>query len=300
MAALLTVLLRPLLSRIDLYKTLLLVVIAFAATLPWDAYLVHRGIWTYPAGAIVGPRLLGVPAEELFFFVVQTYITSLVYVLLNGAVLHAQHLTNGRDAAHARTAGQALLAAGTAAGAWLVARGGPGTYLGLILAWACPFALLTWSLAGCFALRVPRAGVVGAVLLPTAYLWVVDELALDRGTWAIASGTKLGWCLWGRLEVEEAVFFLATNVLIVLGLVAFDQAAAALDAFPDLFPHDAAPVVPPPALLLRAALTDPARYDIARVRGLRAAVATLRRKSRSFYLASSVFPGRLRINLILL
>lgn len=297
-----TFILRPLLTRLDLYKTLALVVIAFTATLPWDSYLIHQGVWTYPPDAIVGPRLFAVPAEELFFFVIQTYITSMVYILFNKAVLHAQYLTNEYDASPTvktvRLLGQGVLGAATAVGAYLVARGGEGTYLGLILVWACPFALLTWTFSGYFLIKLPLVSIATPILLPTAYLWIVDELALGRGTWSIESGTKLGWCLFGSLELEEAVFFLVTNSLIVFGLVAFDRGMAVLNTFPELFPK--VPATPSPKMILQGVLADRSKYDMERVRGLREAVTTLKRKSRSFYLASSVFPGRVRIDLVLL
>lgn len=302
MAGLLTFILKPLLTKLDLYKTLTLILIAFFATLPWDSYLIRHGVWTYPPDAIAGPRLFGVPAEELFFFVVQTYITSMIYILLNKPVLHAQFLTNKHDSSSRsrsiRTVGQIFLVGCIAAGASLVRKGGQGTYLGLILVWACPFALLTWTFSGYFLIKPPLLCVATPIILPTVYLWVVDELALGRGTWAIESGTKLGWRLWGSLELEEAIFFLATNTLIVFGLVAFDRALAVLYTFAELFSD--VPQSPSLNLLVKAALTDPAKYDMTRVNGIREAVETLRRKSRSFYLASSVFPGRLRIDLILL
>ena len=137
------------------------------------------------------------------------------------------------------------------------------------------------------------------IVVPTLYLWVVDELALGRGTWAIESGTKLGWCLWGSLEIEEATFFLVTNVLIVFGMVAFDRGLAVLTTFPELVPGSVPSKIR--ALdVVRAVVVDPARYNMERVRGFQEAVCTLRRKSRSFYLASSVFSGRLRTDLILL
>jgi 15-cis-phytoene synthase / lycopene beta-cyclase len=285
-----------------LYKTLALIIIAFTATLPWDSYLIHHGVWTYPPDAIVGLRLFAVPAEELFFFVIQTYITSMIYILFNKPILHGQYLTNEHDVSPLvrtiRLAGQAFLAGCTAIGAFLVAKGGEGTYLGLILVWACPFALLTWTFSGYFLIKLPLVSIATPILLPTVYLWVVDELALGRGTWSIESGTKLGWCLFGSLELEEAVFFLVTNSLIVFGLVAFDRGMAVLNMFPDLFPK--VPTTPSPMLLLKGVLADRSKYDMDRVRGLREAVVTLRRKSRSFYLASSVFPGRVRIDLVLL
>ncbi|CAJ2503852.1 Uu.00g112460.m01.CDS01 [Anthostomella pinea] len=301
-AVLLTIILRPLLTRLDLYKTLALITVAFTATLPWDSYLIHHGVWTYPQDAIAGPRLLGVPAEELFFFVIQTYITCMIYILMNKPVLHAQFLTNKDDSSPKcrwiRTLGQVVLATSIAVGAALVEKGGEGTYLGLILVWACSFALLTWTFSGYFLIRLPLTCVATPIILPTIYLWIVDELALGRGTWSIESGTKLGWCLWGSLELEEAVFFLATNALIVFGMVAFDRGMAVLDTFPELFPEAQTNLTP--RLLIKAILLDPSKYPLDRVKGIREAVDTLRRKSRSFYLASSVFPGCLRIDLVLL
>ncbi|KAI0119085.1 Squalene/phytoene synthase-domain-containing protein [Daldinia grandis] len=301
-ACLLTFILKPLLTKLDLYKTFTLILFAFFATLPWDSYLIRHGIWTYPPNAIVGPRLFKIPAEELFFFIIQTYITSMLYILLSKPLLHAQFLTSKDDSSlksrRIRTAGQVLLIGCIIAGISLVGNGGRGTYLGLILIWACPVALLTWSYSGYFIIRLPPACVAVPIVLPTVYLWIIDELALGRGTWAIESGTKLGWRLWGNLELEEAAFFLFTNVLIVFGLVAFDRGLAVLYTFPELF--SVVPQMPPPSLLAEAVLLDPIKYDMARVKGIREAVQTLRRKSRSFYLASSVFPGRLRIDLILL
>ncbi|KAJ3562103.1 hypothetical protein NPX13_g8692 [Xylaria arbuscula] len=302
LAGILTVILRPLLSRSDIWKTLAIILIAFFATLPWDSYLIRHSIWTYPPEAILGPRLFSIPAEELFFFIIQTYITALLYILLNKPMLHPQFLTNHEESSPAtrrfRTYGQLLLSAAIIMGGFLITKGGEGTYLGLILIWACPFLLLTWTQSGYFLLKLPRACIVTPIIAPTLYLWLVDELALGRGTWAIESGTKLGWCLWGSLEVEEAVFFLVTNTLIVFGLAAFDRGTAVINTFPEIFPGTSRGMYF--KSFLKAIVTTPEKYDMGRVRGIREAVCTLRRKSRSFYLASAVFPGSLRIDLILL
>ncbi|KAL8740390.1 MAG: hypothetical protein Q9190_006906 [Brigantiaea leucoxantha] len=97
---------------------------------------------------------------------------------------------------------------------------------------------------------------------------------------------------------REAVFFLATNTLIVFGLVAFDNALAILEAFPTLFPQ--VPPLPSPLLLVQALLLPTSKYEDGRIEGLRQGLARLRKKSRSFYLASAFFQGRLRIDLIML
>lgn len=271
------------------------------ATIPWDSYLIRTGVWTYPEDSVLGPTAWAIPIEELFFFVIQTYITALLYVLCNKPVLLAQYLsTPEARPSWARKSARAVqigLAGAAAVGGVLVARGGDATYLGLILAWACPFALFTWSLTGEVILEKPWMSTAIPVLAPTVYLWFVDELSLRNGVWSIETGTKLGVQLFGNLDIEEAVFFLITNLLIALGIAAFDRAAAICDLFPDRFPEPSDRL---PMDLLRARFALASSLDMRRIQGLREAVARLRAKSRSFYIASSVFPGRLRIDLTLL
>jgi 15-cis-phytoene synthase/lycopene beta-cyclase len=42
------------------------------------------------------------------------------------------------------------------------------------------------------------------ILIPTIYLWMVDLLSLQRGTWVIEHGTKLDIQFWGFLDIEYA------------------------------------------------------------------------------------------------
>jgi len=300
----LTILYRPFFARIDLYKIWFLIAIAVVSTIPWDSYLIRRKVWTYPPSVIIGPTLFSIPAEEVFFFVIQTYNTTLLYLILSKPVFHSCYLIE-RKGSHAsppfyfrRIIGQAFLVLGIYIGGVLIWKDGEGTYLGLILVWAGPFALLLWSLSYQFLSSLPLSSTLVPILLPTFYLWIVDTIALRRGTWTIESGTKLGIHLWDGLEIEEAVFFLATNTLIVFGLVAFDNALSIILTFPSLFPI--APGLPSPILLVKALLVDVSDYDQERIHGIQEAVSRLQKKSRSFYLASSVFPGRLRIDLTLL
>ncbi|MCJ1285905.1 hypothetical protein MMC26_005247 [Xylographa opegraphella] len=299
----LTLLYRPFLTRLDVYKILFLIIIAVVATTPWDSYLIHNRVWTYPTNAIIGPTLFSIPAEEIFFFVIQTYNTSLLYLIFSTPTFHPVYLcgesvNGGRALRKWRWLGQAILIVGILSGVNLVAKKGEGFYLGLILVWAGPFVLLLWTLAYQFLLGLPWTNTILPITAPTLYLWIVDTLALKRGTWVIESGTKLGWHLWDGLEIEEAVFFLATNLLIVFGLVAFDNALAILQTFALMFPN--VPTLPSPVMLVQGLLIPIAQYDEQRIEGLKEALERLRRKSRSFYLASGVFQGRLRIDLVLL
>lgn len=173
-----------------------------------------------------------------------------------------------------------------------------GTYLKLIVAWVAPIFLMLWTFNYQLLLSLPRSKTLLPIAVPTLFLWIVDTLALQRGTWAIESGTKLGIHVWPHLEIEEAVFFLVTNAMIVLGSCAFDNALAILDAFPSIF--TTVPGMPGPLLMLQSLFTPTSRYDQERLDGLQNALTVLSKKSRSFYLASGVFGGRLRIDLILL
>lgn len=241
-----------------------------------------------------------IPAEELFFFIIQTYNTSLLYILVTKFTLFPIYLRpKSRDKWISwRLLGQSILGGAIAGGAYLVNLGSEGTYLGMILVWAGPVLLMLWTLAYQFLLGLPLSQTLLPIAVPTLYLWIVDTVALRRGTWAIESGTKLNIQVWEGLEVEEALFFLVTNALVVFGLVAFDNAVAVLEAFPRLFPT--LPSLPSPILLVKALLTPTTSYDGDRIQGLTDAVRILQRKSRSFYLASGVFQGRLRMDLILL
>ncbi|KAL8677158.1 MAG: hypothetical protein Q9186_006393 [Xanthomendoza sp. 1 TL-2023] len=303
-AILLTACFYPLCTKIDVYKILFLILIAVVSTTPWDSYLIHQRIWTYPADAIVGPTLFRIPAEEIFFFVIQTYNTSLLYLSASKPTFHPIHLRgekllhDGRRLRLWRWLGAVFLLGLIFLGAGMIAGNGKGLYMGLIIVWAGPFILMLWMLSYQLLINLPLSNTLFPILAPTWYLWIVDTIALRRGTWVIETGTKLGWHLWDGLDVEEAFFFLVTNTLIVLGLVAFDNALAILNTFPRKFAN--VQRLPSPVQLVKALLVSPSEFEDARIVGLQEALKRLRKKSRSFYLASGCFQGRLRIDLILL
>jgi len=129
--------------------------IAVVSTIPWDSYLIQHRIWTYPSDAIIGPTFWQIPAEELFFFIIQTYNTSLLYLLLSKPTFHPVYLRSERQSTdpngctnkHLRLwkwSGQVVLATAIIAAGWAIYHCGVGTYFGLIVIWATPFLLLLW------------------------------------------------------------------------------------------------------------------------------------------------------------
>ena len=186
--------------------------IAFTYTIPWDNYLVYREVWGYGPERVLA-TIGYVPVEEYAFFILQPILTGLWYLLVRARIEHVP----AEVSVTARTAGAAVWLALTALGAAWVAIDGHWLYMGLILAWACPILALMWGVGG-EALWANRRTLAWAILPPTLWLWVADRLAIGAGIWYIAEPTKTGFEPFG-LPIEEAVFFLITNVLVVQGLL---------------------------------------------------------------------------------
>ncbi|KAK6350299.1 hypothetical protein TWF696_006530 [Orbilia brochopaga] len=292
-----------------------------SATIPWDSYLLKHEVWSYPDHAVIGPTYWKIPIEELFFFGIQTYLTSVLYLVIAKSVVPTAYLpilsppspslsvegeisgtttiNDSRKMRRKSVTGGVVLIALIAIGAKLVQNGGHGTYFGLILVWAGPVLLFLWCLSRHYILSISRKNVLIPILLPTAYLWIVDTLALKNGTWVISPDKSLQIKLWRHLDIEEAVFFLVTNTLITFGQLAIDHTLAVLNGFPEAFPSPISSW-PPIDLLVRGLCVPVKDYPSQRILGLKKAISKLYGKSRSFSLASSVFEGRLRIDLTLL
>ena len=239
-----------------------LAAVAFVYTLPWDAYLVARGVWGYGDGRVTA-TLAGVPAEEVAFFAVQTVIAALWTL----RVLRR----SGHDAVLPHRGGRAAQATGALLGLALTAAGlamlaAPRTlYLGLILAWAGPPLAVQWGWGLDRLLGRWRVWLAG-IAAPALYLSAVDAAAIRDGIWRIAPETSTGWAVLG-LPVEEGFFFVVTSALVVQGvLLALDllarRDATRADAAPTATPRTD---VPPAGMEAAAWFAGPPAA--ARVRG---------------------------------
>ncbi len=189
--------------------------LALAYTTLWDNYLVYRGVWWYGAERVL--FTIGyVPAEEYAFFVLQPILTGLVLY----PFVARMPVRRVPQAGRVRVAGTFVYAVLAVAGAVLLVSGwARGLYLGLILAWAGPVLAVLWAYGG-HAVWRRRRPAAAAVALSTAYLWIADRTAIALGIWDISDAYSLGWDPLG-LPVEEATFFLLTNLLVVQGLILF-------------------------------------------------------------------------------
>ena len=97
---------------------------------------------------------------------------------------------------------------------------GRWAYLSHLLWWTVPLiagqALLVRWRYGTDTGRVLRA-VIPPALAVTLWLVAADHLAVAIGIWRFGPGLHLGTYV-GAVPVEEALFFLATNLLVALGL----------------------------------------------------------------------------------
>jgi len=202
--------------------------IAFVYTTPWDNYLVWREVWWYGPDRVLG-TIGYVPVEEYLFFLLQPFLTGLwTYQVLarrRGAGGHGLREVPGLRVEPRPTRSAAVRVVGALPwfalallGVWLLSFEA-GVYMGLILAWAAPVVGAMWLYMGPTLWRLIH--VVGlSVAVPTLYLWVADIVAMAQGIWEISEQYTLGPRPFG-LPVEEAVFFLITNVLIVFGTLLF-------------------------------------------------------------------------------
>ena len=196
-------------------RTLRLIsILAFFYTILWDNYIVFRGVWSYGAGRVLG-AVAYVPLEEYAFFILQPVLTGLFFFLLRGRdVLTARP---SPVPSNLRVAATLLMLGVAIAGGALLFRGGERTlYLGLILAWCGPvLAGLMWM--GVEKIWPGRRLILVAITIPTLYLVIADRVALGLGIWSISERYSLGIDLLG-LPIEEAVFFLVTNWMVVQGI----------------------------------------------------------------------------------
>jgi lycopene cyclase domain-containing protein len=105
-------------------------------------------------------------------------------------------------------------------GLWLVSLDASLLYLGGLIAWVGPVLALQWAVGGGYLARTPRV-LLTATLLPAAYFWIVDRIAIGMGTWRIAEELTTGIAVLG-LPIEELLFFVSAGVMTVNGLVLFE------------------------------------------------------------------------------
>jgi lycopene cyclase domain-containing protein len=213
-------------------------------TTPWDNYLVATRVWWYDPNLVTGITFGWVPLEEYTFFVLQPLLTGLWLLYLARhlpALVEQRRPVLGCRGAGVRGCGGETLCVISPLppcslapllfflppsligliwlGAVLILVSGwqPGAYLALELGWALPPIMLQLAFGADILWRQRRL-VWLSLLFPTLYLSLADAIAIKAGTWTINPAQSLNIFLGGSLPLEEFLFFLLTNTLIVFGM----------------------------------------------------------------------------------
>lgn len=203
--------------RQGLVALAVLCAIAFIYTTPWDNYLVANQVWGYSEGRVL--FTIGyVPFEEYLFFILQTILTGLFFLYLLSYPQPPSRNLSGKwwlSDGGTRVVASSLWLMLAALGV-LALQQQATLYMGLIMAWAAPVVAIQCAFGADLLMERYRLLAL-ALLVPTLYLWLADRIAIALEIWWISTEKTVGWHVWG-LPVEEATFFLMTNMLVVCGL----------------------------------------------------------------------------------
>ncbi|KAJ3092810.1 hypothetical protein HK102_002377 [Quaeritorhiza haematococci] len=284
---------RPFLTHTQISKITLLVTLALVYTTPWDNALVAYGGWTFEPDRILA-TVGFIPVEEYAFFVIQTVMTGLFSVLMTQWNIHILCLKT--TPTWVRTGPVCFFAATFLTGLYMLVPGSRTFYLGAILSWVSPVLALQWSIAGPYIWN-QFGRFVFTVAVPTLCLWWLDHHAIKARVWIISKETSIGWFVTPHLPLEEALFFLVSNCMVVAGMMAVDRTLAikrlmaVKTGFGPTILHQAEDLV-------RHTLTFEANLDQQAIHDLANVVALIRHGSKSFSIASSLFHQGIRQHVI--
>lgn len=192
--------------------------LAFVYTTPWDNYLLAQKVWWYGPDRIL--FTIGyVPIEEYTFFLAQTIFTGLwTFLVLSFSKAPAKASDKDKAIKYLKYFVSAVLFGVFFYGVNCLFYD-QSFYMGLILAWAMPVVLLQFSIGGQHLLKNPVL-FLACFFLPTLYLWRADLFAIRDGIWFISEANTIG-IAYKELPIEEMIFFLITNIMVVQGLLLF-------------------------------------------------------------------------------
>lgn len=284
---------RPLSTRGDVRKYVFLVSIAVLYTTPWDNYIIYRKAWQYCSTCVMGTIGL-VPVEEYVFFVTQTLLTCFIHSLLTRCLTGLPAVAVRR---HKRfpVVTTALVALSLSIGALQTINSWNNIksfYMRAILLWTTPVLIFLFTISGFMSRFLHHRILVTltSIAIPTLYLCIVDTVALRSGTWHINEKSSLELFVWRGLPLEEAVFFLVTNTMVVLGCTGFDLAFSIVHTYDQTLDFS--------FLSLCRALLLPRDESV--VEDLDSCVQVLQKGSSSFYTSSFFFNEAVRRDLIVL
>jgi lycopene cyclase domain-containing protein len=196
---------------------LCLTIIAVLWTTPIDNWWVANGIWYYNPQLVCGVVIGWVPIEEYTFFVLQTLMVGLFVLWGNSYYKYSEIVKSPQKNIRVISVISAFVI-------WIISilifLSGfvKGTYFSLIIIWSFPPVILQLAF-GADILWQRKKMLILSILIPTLYLSLADAFAINIGIWTVELNTSLGILIGNILPVEEMLFFLMTNILIVFAIM---------------------------------------------------------------------------------
>ncbi|KAL0082331.1 Phytoene Synthase/Lycopene cyclase [Phycomyces blakesleeanus] len=297
--ALLAFLYKPFFTTKDRFKYIFLCTVAFATASPWDNYIVYHKAWSYCPECVTA--VIGyVPLEEYMFFIIMTLITvtftslTMRWTLPSFFIRPETPVFQSVCVRYIPIVGFLTIAAK----AWASSIPDSHPFYGACILWyVCPVLALLWIGSGEYMLRRWKA-VLFSIAVPTIFLCWVDQYAIARGTWDISRRTSTGIMVLPSLPLEEFLFFLLIDTVLVFASCATDRAHAIVHIYITPMNHNKVSTWYMDFFYLCWAFlqTDQALSGET-LSDLDATWRILREASASFYTASSVFSFEARQDL---
>ena len=237
--------------------TIILAIVAFVWTTPWDNYLVKSGVWGYGNNDRVLLVIGYVPIEEYMFFIFEAVIVCLIWLqcapdrdslelppdtsvaasynkskyIRTADPRSTEHNPNPKKSNATNTIlGRLMLIvlysiffasmSSFYATPVSVAASNKSLYLTLILIWSIPILIIQWTY-GYNALLANSSIWCKTTMFSTLSLALADRWAIKSGIWSINEKYSLCDMKWVGLDdlpLEEFTFFLVTSLMCTWGL----------------------------------------------------------------------------------
>lgn len=229
---------RPFISRSEMFKMTVLSGLALIYTIPWFYFVIQNGALTYSTEKVLATVRL-VPIEDCVFVVAHTVMTSLWTLLCTWWSIHPCLNFNHDKTSHQliRWIPISTLSFLTVKGYRMMTIPGLNTfYLGSILCWACPAIILLWYGTGNYFVKRFKSYLI-AIAAPTLFMCRVSQIVMNNNIRHVNAQTSLNAFVAEHLPIEDALFFLVSNVIIVLAVSSFDKARGLMETYSLEFPE---------------------------------------------------------------
>lgn len=222
---------RPFLCRFDNIK-IVLVQILTVFSLQWSYVVILRNTRDYQNDAIY-TKAFGIPVEDYLKFGIQTAVTVLWATICSRCYHHWSklHVSSPAMFYFIRCSVIGLLVWPIVWG-FLNANGlsnGTTYFLGMIFWTMMPIVAFIWYLAGNYIMHAFTTMAI-SVLIPTLYFCYIDHIAIYYRIWDFQPNVVLKICV-NNLPIDQILYYIAFNTIIVFILAAFDKAKAVLNTF---------------------------------------------------------------------